>query len=659
MPFKRPAPYPQSRSGSHAPSDDSPAQTSSAKRARASHSAKALSNIKLYIVAAKLDPPVLSDLIVLAEHHAGSLCKHAVDADVIITAIGMRRRLERHIPWDLARTKAVVTPNWLRDSIEYGAPLPCGEYVAIQDLRTETEAHCPDCNISPCACSDSEISSLALSSRGLSPLSNTTSRMQSPSLHTPQPPHAPPMPPQSASSSSCAAAITTIHRYFPHDSGTKLVSTLTGSPLSEVKVSTRHIEIPAHLLPPSPPIPTNIAKLNYASRYACQRASPLECPNPGLVKELDVLRRSRALEGEERSALSYARAISIVKAYPRKIRSLQQVEKLPFIGAKIGGMVEEYVLSGKITEAQSILASERFQALSLFATIYGIGPTTARKLYALGLRSLDNLEVYYGVERDQGPSEEIIEVEKQTTSEQSYRNDKDKGRRRGVGGWGGEKGEGDEGLGESWVRIALELREDLSIKIPRAEVEEMNRVVMAELDELEPGCVSTIAGGYRRGKPESNDVDIVFTHPDGTRIKGLCKRLVRRLHERKMVTHVMHLSGFHGHNPLRTNHWDSLEKSLTVFILPSTSHSKGLRRRLDLIFAPPEIYWTAVIGWSGSIMFERDLRQWAKDKVAMKFDSSGITRRYDSKQFFPKTEKEAFNLLGLEWIDPTLRNADA
>lgn len=27
---------------------------------------------------------------------------------------------------------------------------------------------------------------------------------------------------------------------------------------------------------------------------------------------------------------------------------------------------------------------------------------------------------------------------------------------------------------------------------------------------------------------------------------------------------------------------------------------------------------------SGSIMFQRDLRQWAKDKVGMKFDSSGM-----------------------------------
>ena len=42
--------------------------------------------------------------------------------------------------------------------------------------------------------------------------------------------------------------------------------------------------------------------------------------------------------------------------------------------------------------------SERFKALSLFNTIYGIGPATARTLYDRGLRSLRDLEAYYEVD---------------------------------------------------------------------------------------------------------------------------------------------------------------------------------------------------------------------------------------------------------------------
>lgn len=188
---------------------------------------------------------------------------------------------------------------------------------------------------------------------------------------------------------------------------------------------------------------------------------------------------------------------------------------------------------------------------------------------------------------------------------------------------------------------------------------------MHELDFVQKGCTSMICGGYRRGKPESNDVDIVITHPNlksgAGIVKGLCKKLVKRLYEQGLVKHVMHLSGFHVHNALRTSQWDALEKALTVFILPegnSFASEKRVHRRLDLIFAAPEVYWTAITGWTGSTMFERDLRLWAKER-GMKFDSSGITRRRDSKAFYPKTEREVFEIFDLEWVDPIMRNADA
>ena len=38
-------------------------------------------------------------------------------------------------------------------------------------------------------------------------------------------------------------------------------------------------------------------------------------------------------------------------------------------------------------------------------------------------------------------------------------------------------------------------------RIPRAEVEEMGRVVMRELEDFEAGCASTIVGGYVHRAP--------------------------------------------------------------------------------------------------------------------------------------------------------------
>jgi DNA polymerase mu len=68
------------------------------------------------------------------------------------------------------------------------------------------------------------------------------------------------------------------------------------------------------------------------------------------------------------------------------------------------------------------------------------------------------------------------------------------------------------------------------------------------------------------------------------------------------------LSGFHEYDALRTAQWDSLEKALTVYRTPNN----GRHRRVDLICALPETYWTAVVGWTGGTMFQRDLRSAAK-----------------------------------------------
>jgi DNA polymerase mu len=55
-----------------------------------------------------------------------------------------------------------------------------------------------------------------------------------------------------------------------------------------------------------------------------------------------------------------------------------------------------------------------------------------------------------------------------------------------------------------------------------------------------PPCFSRVKlSRYRRGKPASNDIDIVFTHGNAMSAKGLCARLVERLRSAGLVKHVM------------------------------------------------------------------------------------------------------------------------
>ncbi|KAJ7821144.1 hypothetical protein B0H14DRAFT_2832315 [Mycena olivaceomarginata] len=425
------------------------------------------------------------------------LCPSSEDADIIITNVHMRKRLDGTLTGislvALQKEKAIVTPEWLRDSVQQRAILPCGDYAALRELKQNTVQNCPD--------SDDDT-----------------------------------------------------------DGGG-----------------------------------------HYTSRYACLRPCPLVCPNQGLVNQFGIIRRSRELEGKDTSALSYERTISVIKGcLPSHLAAsrLAEVSKLPGIGEKMLSKISEYVNYGKIRE------SPRFNSLSEFTTIYGIGAATARKLFdTFGLRTIADLEEHYA--RHEPPPQRFSDEEqaRRITTPAPLLS----------------------------IRAGLALREDLNEKIPRAEVDLMHDIVMGELEKLRQGCMSTIVGGYRRGKAESNDVDIVITHPTLT-----------------------NLSGFHPPDALRTSHWDTLEKALTVFILPPDAGSprRRIHRRLDLIFAP-EAYWTAITGWTGSKMFERDLRLWAKVEWCVRPSTKGILGT------FPRSEQEVFEILGLEWIDPTLRNADS
>jgi DNA polymerase IV len=60
-------------------------------------------------------------------------------------------------------------------------------------------------------------------------------------------------------------------------------------------------------------------------------------------------------------------------------------------------------------------------------------------------------------------------------------------------------------------------------------------MIYAELQAILPGCEYIICGGYRRGKPMSNDVDIVYTHRSAD-TRGVLEKLVRRLTDKGNFT---------------------------------------------------------------------------------------------------------------------------
>ena len=99
-----------------------------------------------------------------------------------------------------------------------------------------------------------------------------------------------------------------------------------------------------------------------------------------------------------------------------------------------------HVVTEHVTE--TLLEDEKYKILKEFTSIYGIGPMTAQKLYAHKCRTLDDVKRFY-----ESP---------ENTIQQSSDDDDDDD----------ENGYEDENkrVPESWIQVALTLKEDLSIK---------------------------------------------------------------------------------------------------------------------------------------------------------------------------------------------------
>ncbi|KAG0656232.1 hypothetical protein C6P46_000388 [Rhodotorula mucilaginosa] len=344
--------------------------------------------------------------------------------------------------------------------------------------------------------------------------------------------------------------------------------------------------------------------------FACFRESPRPCVNQELVDQLAPLRSYRFLKygTDHEKFISYATAVSVIIGTPFRITSVEQARKLPKIGPKLINKIEEFLKTGKIQEAQNVLASNEYKVLTALNTVHGIGSKTAVKLYEdYKVRTLDQALTHL-----KPPEQELF---------RKYHAD----------------------LSEKFVKI--------------------------QLNKIQRGSFSLLCGVYRRGKEESNDVDILITFPHAEGVeRGVLRQLVQRLRAKGLIPPdgILGLSeaGTNRDSSLVANkpasRIDALDRAMVIFRHPADAVSGRLRdkyRRVDLIVSRWGSWGSAVVGWTGSTQFERDLRRHA-ERQGYKFDSGGIRTRDTDRPVEAKSEEDVFRVLGLKYIPPELRNAD-
>jgi DNA polymerase IV len=385
-----------------------------------------------------------------------------------------------------------------------------------------------------------------------------------------------------------------------------------------------------------PPIPEYLH-----TTYSCQRPTPINSPNDPFIDQLKKIRTARVLEADEIGVRAYSTAIAALAAYPYTLSSTQEIPRLPGCDQKIALLYQEWKDRGRIAAVDDITSDPKMQVLNLFYKIWGVGAATARDFYNKGWRELDDI-VEYGWST-------LTRVQ----------------------------------------QIGVKYYDEFQVKIPRAEVEAISNTILSRANKIHPGFQMCIVGGYRRGKAESGDVDVVLSHPNEAYTFGFIQDIVSELEKTNWITHTLLLSmansergqtpvSWKGESGRHRSGFDTLDKALLVWQDPNwltreedlkknpKTKNPNIHRRVDIIISPWKTVGCAVAGWTSGTTFQRDLRRYVKKAKNLKFDSSGIRSREDGHWVdfesvggkapdLLTAEKRVFEGLGLEWREPNER----
>ncbi|XP_040906002.1 DNA nucleotidylexotransferase [Toxotes jaculatrix] len=387
-----------------------------------------------------------------------------------------------------------------------------------------------------------------------------------------------------------------------------------------VAVETRHL---IQDILPTLPEGSSPTPVDTVSQYACQRRTTTENNNKIFTDAFEVLAESYEFSEIEGPCLAFRRAASVLKSLPCALRCLRDTEDLPCLGEHTKAVIEEILQYGRSFEVEKILSDERYQTLKLFTSVFGVGPKTAEKWYRRGLRSFSDI-----------PTDPSIHLNRmQQTGFLHY--------------------------------------EDISRAVSRAEARALGNIIDEAVHAITPDALLALTGGFRRGKEFGHDVDFIVTTPEPGRERSLLPDIIDSLEEQGILLFCDYQASTFDESNLPSHRFEAMDHFAKCFLIlrlvgrkveGGLNCAEGDRRgwravRVDLVSPPMDRYAFALLGWTGSRQFERDLRRFARLERRMLLDNHALYDKTKKEFLAALTEKDIFAHLGLEYIEPWQRNA--
>lgn len=302
------------------------------------------------------------------------------------------------------------------------------------------------------------------------------------------------------------------------------------------------------------------------------------------------MRTSETKNQEVFKARAYAKVIRGIKAYPDPIKKLDDVKDIPGIGVKIRAKIEEIIKTNHLQAAEDVKESNKF--FEEVTQCYGVGPSKAKAL-AAKVSSMEELRAR---------AKELL-------------NDKQ--------------------------QIGLRYYDEFLERIPREEMLKHNTYIKNVVQRIAgKGTYMHVVGSFRRGLPDSGDIDVLLCFPGETQKRQieLFKGVIAAMQKSSYITDVL-AAGDH--------------KCLGVCKLVRAKDGK--HRRIDLLLTPESEYGYALLYFTGSQAFNIQCRIKAKEK-GYSLSEHGLDPVGKTAPA-PKMleEKEILKFLGINFVQPSNR----
>lgn len=367
--------------------------------------------------------------------------------------------------------------------------------------------------------------------------------------------------------------------------------------------------------------------------YLCQRCtitqSIFPSPNRRLTEILEQVAQKRLLEltgGDSFTAdiraRAYRRASSALKCVPYELKTAKDVEWLHSFGPRVLAVANEYIKTGTVAEAELLRTDERLKALSDFAELYGVGHASARKFY------------------DDYALKNVTELRESIRKEPTKFSD---------------------------VLVQYLAHYDGFRRITRCDVEAFKDLVEDIVNE--PGERNLhlrfmICGGFRRGETTGHDVDLLYCRRGERRNdhNSVLEEVVHRLSRRGLIAAVLRLSSDRfGWGEVHYHHRSESFYPYAHDVLHAIAEFRGYKFRLDVVGVRDATeFCFATLAWSGSTLFQRDIRLFCENEKGWTFSQHGVFHQESGKRVeldpLPQSEIDVFNAIGLTYRPPFERS---